>query len=94
MENFIKIECCCCGVLFAVSSKLQGNFKKTKQDFYCPNGHGQNYTESTAEVLEKELKEERKDYLELRREHTKAQLEISLLKKKKIIKKKVKSKKK
>ncbi len=50
MENFVKVECCGCGVIFAVSSDFQSHWKKTKQVFYCPNGHSQSYRKSTAEI--------------------------------------------
>jgi hypothetical protein len=52
---FETIECCNCGVIFAVLDDFKRNLHKTKQSFYCPNGHSQSYTESTAEKLRKEL---------------------------------------
>lgn len=61
MENFTKIECCNCGVLFAVSTTLDKNWHKTKATFYCPNGHPQSYTKSTEEYLKEQL--EQKDRL-------------------------------
>ena len=38
-----------------VTSQMALNFKKTKQRFFCPNGHGQSYTKSTADELAEEL---------------------------------------
>ena len=49
------IECCNCGVIFAISEDLERNLRLTKKSFFCPNGHSQSYTESTAEKLRKEL---------------------------------------
>ena len=46
-------ECCHCGVIFGVPEICGKNYRKTKQTFYCPNGHGQSYTESEAERLQK-----------------------------------------
>lgn len=53
--QFETIECCECGVIWAVLDDYKRNMHKTKQLFYCPNGHSQSYTESTAEKLRKEL---------------------------------------
>lgn len=55
MENFIKVECYKCGVVFAVSSELQGYWKRDKTDFYCVNGHRQSYIKSTADILREKL---------------------------------------
>lgn len=53
--EFETIECCNCGVLFAVPNEFKGNLHRTKQLFFCPNGHQQAYVESTADKLRKEL---------------------------------------
>jgi septal ring factor EnvC (AmiA/AmiB activator) len=55
--NLETIECCRCGCTFAVTAPFLANLLKTKQSFYCPNGHSQSYTESTEERLRKELAE-------------------------------------
>lgn len=34
---------------------FQKKKKETKEDFYCPNGHPQHYTKSTADVLSEQL---------------------------------------
>lgn len=57
MENFIKIECCSCGVLWAVSKELDSNWRKTKNFFYCPNGHNHSYSKSTEAFLREQLEE-------------------------------------
>lgn len=54
------IECCNCGVIFGMPPQWIANRKETKDIFYCPNGHGQSYTESTADHLRKQLEEEKK----------------------------------
>lgn len=57
MDNFIKWECCDCGVLSAVSKNLYDNWKSTKNTFCCPNGHRQSFVKSTAEILKEQLGE-------------------------------------
>lgn len=59
--HFETIECCNCGVVFAVSGDLNRNFRQHKQKFYCPNGHGQSYTESEADRLRKQLEAAQRD---------------------------------
>lgn len=47
--------CCSCGVAFGIPSDLQDQLLKTKNLFYCPNGHRQSYTKSKAEILQEKL---------------------------------------
>lgn len=50
MSLQIYEECCCnCGVTFWMTCGMQKKFKDDKSTFYCPNGHGQSYRQSTAE---------------------------------------------
>jgi hypothetical protein len=53
--HFETIDCYKCGVTFAVSASLRKAWLRDKTEFYCPNGHTQSYTESTAERLQKQL---------------------------------------
>lgn len=39
--------CCACGVMFAIPDSLQNQLVETRQYFYCPNGHSQNYVGKT-----------------------------------------------
>jgi Zn finger protein HypA/HybF involved in hydrogenase expression len=59
--RFETMECCNCGVLFAISNELQDNFRKTKKSFYCPNGHSQSYTENEADRLRRQLEAAQRD---------------------------------
>jgi hypothetical protein len=52
---FTTIECCACGTVWAWSSELERNRRESKETFYCPNGHPQSFTTSTAEKLQKQL---------------------------------------
>ena len=68
IENFIKIECCKCGIIWCVSKRLQKNWEQTQQSFYCPNGHGQNYAKSTAERLSRDIDLKNKEIETLKKE--------------------------
>lgn len=48
-------ECCSCGVLFAMPASLRQKLNREGGTFYCPNGHGQHYTEPEVQVLKREL---------------------------------------
>lgn len=54
-DSYVTIACYKCGVVFAVEHTLQGFWLRDKTEFYCPNGHNQSYTESTAERIKREL---------------------------------------
>lgn len=54
-KEYVEQECCSCGVVFWITRDLNTNLQKTKHTFFCPNGHPQSYTKSTAQRLEEEL---------------------------------------
>ena len=49
-------ECYKCGVRFGMTKRLHETLQKEgpQQSFWCPNGHSQVYTESTADKLRRE----------------------------------------
>jgi DNA repair exonuclease SbcCD ATPase subunit len=49
-------ECCACGVTFAMPAGLRQKLQREGGTFYCPNGHGQHYTECEVQTLKKKLK--------------------------------------
>lgn len=51
--TYTVIDCCNCGALFAVPDQVDEELAQTGRLFYCPNGHGQSYTESTDAELRK-----------------------------------------
>jgi hypothetical protein len=51
-------ECYKCGVIFAMPTSLDNHALKSGAAFYCPNGHGQAYTENEADRLRKKLDEQ------------------------------------
>lgn len=59
--EFVTIECYKCGIVFAVDRALQGNWRRDKTEWYCPNGHAQSYTESEADRLRKQLDAAKRD---------------------------------
>ncbi len=56
-DQFVTIDCCKCGVTFAVASTLEQSWRYTKAGFYCPNGHSQAFVESTADRIKREMEE-------------------------------------
>lgn len=59
--RFVTIECYKCGVVFAVDETLQNYWKRDKTEWFCPNGHGQSYTENEADRLRRELAKVQQD---------------------------------
>ncbi len=47
--------CINCGVQFAIPTQLNHQLRQTKATFYCPNGHGQIYSESEVDRLKLQL---------------------------------------
>jgi hypothetical protein len=47
------LHCYKCGVLFAMPKSLDETCTRDKQEFFCPNGHGQYYTESLRDKIAK-----------------------------------------
>lgn len=80
-------QCCRCGVWFGVPTGYTENRRKDKERFFCPNGHGQSYTESEADKLRRErdrLKQQEAMLMDenarLLREREKAEAETRRLK--------------
>lgn len=58
---FEVIECARCATPFMVSAALRDYLRRSRDTFYCPNGHAQSYSKSTETILKeqhaKELQE-------------------------------------
>ncbi len=52
----VRETCCSCGIVFGMEKNYRDELKDTGNSFYCPNGHGQHYTESTEKKLEEAKK--------------------------------------
>lgn len=51
-----SIECCTCGMVWAMSATHDDMLRKTRAQFYCPNGHSQSYIGKTeVEKLKEQL---------------------------------------
>ncbi len=50
-------ECVRCGIVFGVTRSYQRQLKDKGINFYCPNGHGQSYTETAEMRLNQKLRE-------------------------------------
>ncbi|HMG16443.1 MAG TPA: hypothetical protein VK590_13390 [Saprospiraceae bacterium] len=69
--SMITEVCCKCGVAFGMPSTLQKALKDdSNKSFYCPNGHGQHYSKSTATIMrerfdkEKEITQQQIEHLQ------------------------------
>lgn len=63
-SSFEAVTCCSCGVVFAMTAEMNRKRMKSGERFYCPNGHGQAYTDTDArkiKQLEQRLEVQRKE---------------------------------
>lgn len=58
--TMITEVCCNCGIAFGMPSDFKDDCKANgkNKSFYCPNGHGQHYTKSDAQIIEEKLQRE------------------------------------
>jgi hypothetical protein len=97
-KGFTQKTCGTCGVVFFIPDELENEAHKTRQAWYCPNGHCRSYTESDADKY-KRLYEAEKSEKEKVNEYRKNAMhviedmekKIEKLQTKKAPKKKVKS---
>lgn len=50
-----EVECSVCGLVFAVPEGWNRQRREDKVTFWCPNGHGQCYRKSDADILREQL---------------------------------------
>lgn len=48
-----SIRCCVCGIAFGIEPARYDKLLETGEDFFCPNGHRQHFTESVQSKLKK-----------------------------------------
>lgn len=58
--TLVEETCCNCFTHFAMDRALNSSLRAKGGTFYCPNGHGQHYTESEVQKLKKELESAKK----------------------------------
>lgn len=57
-EQFVTIDCYKCGVVFAVPSGLEQQWRRSRDSFYCPHGHSQAYVESEVDRVKREMQKQ------------------------------------
>lgn len=60
--------CCVCGTTFAMNSILKDRLRETGDNFFCPVGHNQHFTDTMSEKLGKKETELRAAKCEIIRE--------------------------
>ena len=60
--SYITLSCCTCHVPWCIEESHYNRLKETAEQFFCPNGHGQRFTETTARRLERELQQLKASY--------------------------------
>lgn len=58
---FYVMECVSCGVTFGVPEEFDLGRRINRERFFCPNGHGQSYSESEADRLRRKLEAAKRD---------------------------------
>lgn len=64
-EDFNRVRCCTCGILFGFSKEIEELWRDSHQNFHCPNGHSLHWDGPTSQ--DKDLKELRKKVEELKK---------------------------
>jgi hypothetical protein len=81
--TLVEITCCNCFTHFAMDKDLNQRLRSTGGTFYCPNGHGQVYTESEVQRLQKQLNSTKKQLTWAEEIATRARLEAKTVKREK-----------
>jgi hypothetical protein len=81
--TLVEITCCDCSTHFAMDEYLDQRLRSTGGTFYCPNGHGQVYTESEVQRLQKQLNSTKKQLTWAEETATRARLEAETVKREK-----------
>lgn len=56
MSDVSLVRCCACHAEILLRPAVEERLRKSKQDFYCLNGHRQSFTKSTWELENDELR--------------------------------------
>lgn len=73
--TLITEECCNCGIVFAMPDYLRSRLLTQGGTFYCPNGHGQHYTNPEVNVLREKLEKANRQNTSLAEQKYKAEAE-------------------
>lgn len=66
-------HCYKCKVAFAMTKEHNDRCRRTKESFYCPNGHGQVYAKSTESKLREQLHREEQRRIDAEEKATEAE---------------------
>lgn len=55
-----ETSCCQCGVIFTIPKVMYEQRRKTKDSFYCPNGHTLSFRKSIEESLREEIEAQKR----------------------------------
>ena len=55
LVTIVRETCCKCGIVFGMEKEYRQRKIDEGGNFYCPNGHGQHYSDSTISKLERQL---------------------------------------
>jgi hypothetical protein len=65
--TLVTVECCNCGIVFAMPQSFSDQLKVSHANFYCPNGHPQHYAgKSEAEIARAAWEQEKREAARLR----------------------------
>jgi hypothetical protein len=64
-NQFENMECIGCFIKFQVPLGFVAARRRTRQAFYCPNGHSMSYTESSEDVIRRERDRLKQDAAQL-----------------------------
>lgn len=78
--KFVTQECLTCGMQFAMTEMMDTERRRDGNNFCCPAGHWQSYTEPLVKKLERELAQERAKHDQTRAAQRAATDEIQRLK--------------
>jgi hypothetical protein len=82
LEEFCQVTCCSCGILFGFPKRVQKEWRRTDNGFYCPNGHPLAWNKPTETDESKKLKKLRVEVKELKTKLESAQTKADTQEKK------------
>lgn len=53
--RMVTEQCCVCGMPFCMTEDFKTRHKRNGEDFYCPAGHPQHYTETEVQQLQRQI---------------------------------------
>jgi hypothetical protein len=65
-EEFNKVTCCTCGILFGFPKRIEKEWRRNEKGFNCPNGHPLVWSKPTESEEQKELKQLRVEVKDLK----------------------------